>query len=249
MALPGETDDSFIREVDEEYRRDQLTTLWSRWGRWLVIGVVLLLAALGGFLWWRAEQVRSAGVDGEDFARAQAKLETGNTPEATPILERLAGTSGGYATLAKLTQASNAIQAGDNARATKIYDAIAADTKLPPSFRELALVRSTRLNFDALPPATVIARLKDLSVPGNPWFGVAGEMTAIAQLKAGQPALAGTLLANIAADPKLPPTLRGRAQQLAGSLGADIKTSVGTPPAVEAAPAPAPTPATPEGAR
>ncbi|QXQ06425.1 tetratricopeptide repeat protein [Sphingosinicellaceae bacterium] len=228
MALPGETDDSFIREVDEEYRRAQLTTLWSRWGRWLVIGVLVLLAALGGFLWWRAEQVRSAGVDGEDFSRAQAKLETGNTPEAAPILDRLAATSGGYAVLAKLAQASNAIQAGDTAKATVLYDAIAADTKQPPPFRELALVRSTRLNFDALPPATVIARLKDLSVPGNPWFGVAGEMTAIAHLKAGQPALAGTLLANIANDAKLPPTLRGRAQQLAGSLGADIKPPVGT---------------------
>ena len=230
MALPVDTDDSFIREVDEEYRRAQLSSLWSRWGRWLVIGVVALLAALGAFLWWRAEQARSAGVEGEQFALAQSKLEIGNTPEATPILDRLAGESGGYATLARLTLASNAIQAGDTAKATKIYDAIAADTSLAAPFRELALVRSTRLNFDALPPATVIERLKALSLPGNPWFGVAGEMTAIAQLKSGQPALAGTLLASIANDTKQPPTIRGRAQQLAGSLGANVTPPAGTTP-------------------
>ena len=226
--LPGETDDSFIREVDEEYRRAQLTSLWSRWGRWLVVGLVLFLVILGGFLWWRAEQARAAGVDGEDFSRALSKLETGNTPEATPILNRLAsGKAGGYATLAKLTQAANAVQAGDTARASTILNAIAADSAQPQPFRDLALVKATRLDFDALPPATVIARLKPLSAPGNPWFGVAGEMTALARLKSGQPQLAAALLADIAKDETVPATLRGRARQLAVSLGATVPPAPG----------------------
>ncbi len=226
--LPGETDDSFIREVDEEYRRAQLTSLWSRWGRWLIVGLVVFLAALGGFLWWRAEQARAAGVDGEDFSKAQAKLETGNTPAALPILDRLAGGSaGGYATLAKLTLAANAVQAGDNAKASVILNAIAADAAQPQPFRDLALVKATRLDFDTLPPATIIARLKPLSAPGNPWFGVAGEMTALARLKSGQPQLAAALLADIAKDETVPATLRGRARQLAVSLGATVPPAPG----------------------
>lgn len=226
--LPGETDDSFIREVDEEYRRAQLTSLWSRWGRWLIVGLVVFLAVLGGFLWWRAEQARAAGVDGEEFGRALAKLETGNTPEAAPILDRLAsGSSGGYATLARLTQAANAVQAGDTAKASTILNAIAADSTQPQPFRDLALVKATRLDFDTLPPATVIARLKPLSAPGNPWFGVAGEMTALARLKSGQPQLAAALLADIAKDEAVPATLRGRARQLAVSLGATVPPAPG----------------------
>ncbi len=227
MALPGETDDSFIREVDEEYRKAQLTSLWSRYGRWLVVGVVLLLAALGGFLWWRAEQAREAGAAGEDFSLALSKLETGNVPEAAPVLDKLAGRSDAYATLAKLTQAANAVRAGDNRKASAIYNAIAADTAQPQPFRDLATVKAVRLDFDTLPPATVIARLKTLSLPGNPWFGVAGEMTAIAQLKAGQPALAGALLASIARDTTQPVALRGRTQQLAGSLGVTLAPGQG----------------------
>lgn len=227
MALPGETDDSFIREVDEEYRRAQLNSLWSRWGRWLVLAVVLMLAALGGWLWWQAEQVRSAGVKGEDFTRALSRLETGNTPEAAPVLATLAAGDDGYAALARLTQAANAVRAGDTRTASTLYNALAADTGQPQAFRDLALVKATRLDFDTLPPATVIARLKPLSVPGNPWFGVAGEMVAMAQIKTGQTALAGALLGNIAADTTLPPTLRGRAQQLAGSLGVTVAPAQG----------------------
>ena len=221
--LPGATDDSFIREVDEEYRRAQLNTLWARWGRWLIAAIVLLLVALGGFLWWRAEQARAAGIKGEEFALALGKIETGNLPAATPVLTKLAGGNDGYATLAKLTQATAATTAGDNARAVAIYDAIAADAAQPQPFRDLATIKSIRLQFDALPPQTVIDRLKTLSVPGNPWFGVAGEMTAAARLKANQPQLAGALLASIAADKTLSVPLRGRAQQLAESLGVEVK--------------------------
>ena len=46
MALPPVTDDAFIREVDEEVRRDQLSQLWRRYGRWTLIAVGLFLVAL-----------------------------------------------------------------------------------------------------------------------------------------------------------------------------------------------------------
>ena len=216
------TDDAFVREVDEEYRRSQLRTFWSRWGLVVVTVIIVGLVAFGGWLWWRAEQARAAGETGEAFAQALTKLETGNTPEAAPILARLAASDDtGYAALAKLSQAANLVTAGDTAGATRIYNALAADAKLAPPLRDLALIKATRIDYDTLPPATVIERLKTLSVPGNPWFGVAGEMTAVARIRSGQPQLAGPLLASIARDATLPASLRGRAQQLAGSLGFD----------------------------
>ncbi|WP_185965220.1 tetratricopeptide repeat protein [Glacieibacterium frigidum] len=220
--LTPATDDSFVREVDEEYRKSQLQSFWARWGILLVAVVVIGLAALGGFLWWQAEQRKQAGATGEAFAQALTKLETGNLPEAAPILTRLAsGDDKGYAALAKLTQAANLVTAGDTAGATKIFDSVAADTTQPQPLRDLATIKATRLAYDSLPPATVIARLKTLSLPGNPWFGVAGEMTAVAHIRAGQRDVAGALLASIAKDTTLPASLRGRAQQLAGSLGVD----------------------------
>lgn len=215
-------DDAFVREVDDEYRKSQLQTLWSRWGAVVVGILVLSLAALGGLLWWQAEQRNTAGATGEAFAQALTKLETGNLPDAAPILTRLAnGDDKGYAALAKLTQAANFVTAGDTMGATKILDALAADPAQPQPVRDLATIKATRLAYDTLSPATVIARLKTLSLPGNPWFGVAGEMTAVAHMRAGQTEVAGALLASIAKDATLPASLRGRAQQLAGSLGVD----------------------------
>jgi hypothetical protein len=75
-------------------------------------------------------------------------------------------------------------------------------------------------------PQAVIDRLKPLATPGNPWFGSAGELVAMAYLKQGKENLAGPLLAAIAKDDQVPQTLRARTRQLAGVLGYDAVVDV-----------------------
>lgn len=223
MAVtPSNPDEAFLREVDEGVRRDQVASLWQRYGKLAVLVLVVFLGSLGGWLWWRDDQLRRAGVAGEDFAQAVSKLEVGDAAVARPVLGRLA-TAGpkGYRPLAGFMQAADAVGAGRAAEAIKRLDAIAGDTAQPQPLRDAALIKSVRLGFDTLPPASVVARLKALSVPGNPWFGVAGEMTALAHLKAGQPDRAKPLLTAIVRDAGNAPSLRTRAAQLALSLGVD----------------------------
>ena len=50
----------------------------------------------------------------------------------------------------------------------------------------------------------------------------------MAYLKQGQKAKAGKLFADIAADQQVPPTIRTRAVQLAGTLGVDATASLPT---------------------
>ena len=78
-------------------------------------------------------------------------------------------------------------------------------------------------------PDAVVARLKPLAVPGNPWFGSAGELVGMAYLKQGNTALAGPLFGAIARDTKTPDTLRARARQEAGLLGYDTIDDTPTP--------------------
>lgn len=257
MAVtPQDADQAFLREVDEGVRRDQVTSLWRRYGIAAVVVVVLLLAGLGGWLYWQDAEARRAGVAGEDLAQAISKLEVGDAAAARPVFDRLA-TDGpeGYRALALLMQAADAVGAGDDKKAIRLLDAVAADDSQPPPLRDAALVKAVRLGFDTLPPATVVARLKPLSLPGNPWFGVAGEMTALAHLKAGNPALAKPLLTAIVRDATSPPTLRSRTAQLALSLGVDpatldlpkvAPTAVGPAPAAAPAPPSAAAPTAPQ---
>jgi hypothetical protein len=79
----------------------------------------------------------------------------------------------------------------------------------------------TALEYDRLAPAAVIARLKPYTVAGNPWFGSAGEMSAIAHMKLNQPRDAARIFAAMAKDQKVPESIRSRAVQMAGSLGVD----------------------------
>ena len=249
MVSANDTNDAFIREVDEEVRRDRLLNLWRRYGRLLLIGIGLFLIALAAFLYWREERARAAGELGEQFMQALTQLEGGNTAAATPTLDKLAAADRpGYEALAKLTQAGIAAQNGQTEQAAKLYRAIAADEALAQPFRDLATLKALRLDYDTQPPAKLIEQLRPLAQAGNPWFGTAGEMLAVAYIRDGKPELAGPLFATIARDPNVPPSLRLRAGQMAGMLGAAPDGASPAAPATGAAPAPA-APVSPTGTR
>ena len=73
----------------------------------------------------------------------------------------------------------------------------------------------------------IVARLKPLAVPGNPWFGSAGEMVAVAYMNMNKPDLAGATFAAMARDEQVPSTIRSRVVQLAGILGIDALPATG----------------------
>ena len=223
MALTPETNEAFLREVDDNLRRDQLQGFFTRWGKIVVAVILVGLAALALFLWWRAHQADQAGQESEQLGLALNDIETGQAAKAGPVLAGLADSSReGYRGAARLSQAASAAVRNDPKAAIAAYDAIAADTSVPQAMRDLARIRSTVLAFDTLPPATVVARMGSLATPGNPWFGSAGELVVAAQLKMNRPDQAGPLAAAIARDPQVPLALRGRIAGIATSLGQTV---------------------------
>ncbi len=229
---PGE---SFIREVDEEYRRDKLAQFWRRYGRWLLIGVGLGLLLLAGLLYWREERARNAGSFGAEFMQALDRLERGNAKAAEPALAKAAASDQpGYEALGRLTQAAAAADAGQVAKAVQMYTAIAADKDVAEPFRQLATVKQTMLQYDTLTTAQLATRLQPLTKPGSPWLGTAGELLAAAYLRDGKPQLAAPLFQRIARDETVPPSIRARAAQMASMLGVNALPDA---PAGETAPA------------
>ncbi len=222
MALKPVDNESFYREVDEELRRDQMKTYWERFGKLVIAGVVLLLALIGGFIWWQNQKEVKAGERSQTLVAAFDDVAAGRRAAALPKLDELAKSgSDGHRAAALITKADVAIESGDLKGAAATFKQIADDGGLAQPYRDLALVRMTAVELDTLPPQAVIDRLKGLAVAGNPWFGSAGEMVALSYLKLNKPQQAAGIFAAMAKDKKLPDTLRSRASQMAGSLGVD----------------------------
>jgi hypothetical protein len=222
LALTPTDNEAFLREVDENLRRDQMTGLAKRWGRLIGGAVIVLLALLAAFLWWRNHRAEQAGVEGEQLSAVLGDADIGRAQPTDPRLGALATSPrDGYRAMARLTQAGITAKT-DPVAAAANYQAIANDSGLPQATRDLALLRATTIQFDTLPPAEVVARMKPLTVANAPWFGSAGELTAMAYLKMNRKDLAGPLFAAIARDTDAPTGLRGRAAGMATALGQTV---------------------------
>lgn len=222
MALAPQNSDAFLREVDEELRRDQIFGFWRRYGRVVAAVIGLGLAAFGGYLYWQQHQAQQAGLEGERLTRAIEQLSANRDAAARPDLDALAKSDrDGYRAAAQIALAAVAVQNGNIKDSAQRFAAVAADTKAAQPLRDLALIRQTTVEFDQIAPDTVVSRLKGLAVKGNPWFGSAGELVGAAHLKAGRPKEAAALFSAMATDPGVPESIRSRSVQIASVLGVD----------------------------
>jgi len=241
-----------VREVDEALREQEMVDAVRRYGIPAGILIVLLLVGLAGYLWWQHEQKAAAGERGEQLTMALDHVEAGQLDLAAKQLAALSA-DGKDATkaAAQLLQAGILAEQNKGAEAATLFQAVAADASAPQPYRDLATVRDVATRFDKLSTDDIATRLKPMAVPGNPWFGSAGELLGIAYVRQGRGDLAGPLFAAIAKDKTVPVTLQRRARQMAGLLGVDsiddvnqaAQSAPGAPapgqPADQAAPAPA----------
>lgn len=210
-----------MREVDDAVRRSDAENFLQRYGWWVLGGIVLLLAAFGGYIVWQNQAAAARGREGEAFVKAIDGARADRKAADAAFGAIAAEGKPGYEEAALMMQAALKLDANDPKAAAALYGRVAADDGAPAPLRNLALVRQTAAEFDSLPPQTAIDRLKPLAQPGNPWFPSAGEMTAVAWLKLGKRDLAGPLFAQIAKEPGVPDAVKSRARQMAGVLGID----------------------------
>jgi hypothetical protein len=227
LAQPPDITQTFVREVDENLRRDRLRDFAKKYAGWLIVAVVLFLAASGGWIYWQDYRTKQSEQAVDQLAQIYTSISKGDVQTAPARLDALSkDRSKAVRASALFGRAAVAVQQNDVKLAVAKYREIAADTSLPVPFRDLALIRQTALEFDSLKPEQVIARLAPLAKPGNPWFGSAGEMTAMALIKQGKRAEAGRLFATIARDNQVPEQLRARSIQIASTLGVDASNAM-----------------------
>lgn len=225
MALSPTNNAALMQEVDDAVRKDRLDNIWQRFGRWIVGGVIAALLAFGGYLYWGHRQEEARGENAELLMGAIDKAKAGQPTAATTDLAKLEADGGdAYRAAALFQQANMKAERGDVKAAAALMAKAAADTKLDPALRDLALLRQTAFEFDTLKPEAVIARMKplvDAKDPASSFFSSAAELSAIAHYQLGQYKQAGELYGRITDAPNLPKSLQSRSAQMAGMLGID----------------------------
>lgn len=229
-------EDEFIREVNEEYRRDRAAEIWKRYSGVFIGIAVLVVLGIGGWRFWQHEQQVQAEAASRRFDEAVRTAKDKGADAAKTFEAVAADAPGGYRVLARLRAAAEAGKV-DLAAGAKAYAAIADDNAVGQGLRDVARLRGALLRLDADDPEA-LNTLQGLATPTNAFRHTAREMLGLSALRKGDFDGAGRWFDQIAADRETPQGLRQRLEvYIALVAGGKVQVSDATP-APQAAPPP-----------
>ncbi len=213
------SNDSFVREVNEEIRQDRARMLWDRYGvaaLGAAAAVILATAAYIGYDYWQQSR---ANASGDRFSSALTLANGGKADEALAALKALeADGYGAYPLLARMRAATVLADKGDIKGAVAEFDAVAADGSIPQAIRDMARLRAGYLLVDDGGYEEVSARVEVLSDDANALRHSAREALGLSAWKNGKAADALKLFDQIAADDAAPRNARERATTMTGLI-------------------------------
>jgi len=226
-----------FREVEEDVRRERLERFWRRYGVWVAGGVALILAGVGGWVYWQHHQAQERLRLSEAFAAAQRITDPKQAAGAFAEIAKEA--SGGYALLARMSQANALYATGQLKAAVDMYREIGNADK-----GEIG--NAARLRAAWIIAATASRKeLEDLLAPlnrdGSAWQPMAREVLAFSDYRGAKIKSSADSFRAISEDARAPESLRNRARAMALFLENGAGADVGTVPETPAA-APPPLP-------
>ena len=219
----------FIREVNEEVRRDRVTRFLSRSWPLLALLAVAIVAGAGFWRFYSDRQVRLAEAANARYDAAAALARDNHGEQAESAFATLANEApAGYALLARMR--AIALQApGDPEGAAKAFDALANDDAVSPAMRAVARLRGAYLRVDHDDPKAFESRYGRFSTGDFPFHDSMRELLALAALKRDDGTAATRYLTEILGDPLTPAALRSRAGAFEALAAAGSVTTTATP--------------------
>ncbi len=203
-----------FREVDEALRRDRVAKFWQENAAYViafVLGTIILTAGFSGYKAWDA---------GTKQKQSAALIALQGAPEYPDNITAaaLGGMRPALRGIALLGAAGKQAGKKKPAEALKLYEAAAADTKIPQDLRDLATLMSVRILSDdkAADGPKLIARLEPLWMnPKGAWAGHARLEAAVVTASAMKdPAAARAYLNDVQDMTGQPETLYAKARAL-----------------------------------
>jgi len=215
--------EEFIREVDEELRRDRFAMLWRRYGAFVLSVAVLIVVGTAAKVGWDQWRQRERVAEALRFAGAERALAAGQGAEAAQQFAALAAEGGtGFAALARLKEAEAKLGQKDEAGALTALDQLATTTGDDPILRDLATLLAVERRLDKADPAELTKTLEPLAAGDSPWRHQARELLALTAIRAGDLDKARSLLGDLSREVGVAPSQQRRAAELLQAIGGSV---------------------------
>jgi hypothetical protein len=214
------TDESLIREVDEEVRQDEYKKFWDRHGSKLIALAALLVLAVAAFEGWTYFQRTQAETASVVYLDAVKKAADGKYEDALAALAAVKHP--GFEQLGRLQKAAVVAANGDVNKAIADYDAIIADKASEPVLTELARIRQGYLLVDKATPDELLTKLGMFDKDGNAWRHAAREIFGLAAFRVKDFTMADRYMNAIFADPEAPQAIKQRAQVMVQLIAPEL---------------------------
>lgn len=204
-------DESFFREVDEDYRREQAIQFFKAYGAYLIAGAFVILAIVGGYTIEQQRRRDHAAVGGDALSNALILSEAGkdNSAELAALAENGPGS---YRFIARLQAAAESVAKGRRDLARADYQSVANDESAPTALRDFARLQVAALSVDTASYESLAKDLDALRSGTSEWRFTAKEILGLSAYRNGKKEEAERLFGEIVSDGGAPPGMRQRAE-------------------------------------
>jgi hypothetical protein len=199
-------------EVNEELRRQQLKSIWDRFGVYIIGFAVLIILSVGGNEIINYLNNRVSQRESNAFDNALSLIEKGNDSAGLDQLIKLTEGKTGYKGLALFRLSSESLTNGNYQEAVDYLKKASLDKTLTNNLRVFAKIKAGLILVDNGSFSEVDVLLKEVVENGGPFSFHAREILAFALIKNGRDLEAQEIFQEIASDASAPTVLARRAE-------------------------------------
>ena len=218
-----DTSDSFVQEVSEELRKDQIMGYIRRFGWIVVLVVVGSVGATAYFEYQNSNERAAAEATGEALLSA---LNEDDVDARIVALNELATSGGSSSSLAQFLNAQELLGNDRKDEALAMLDQIATNSEIEPIYRDLGALKAVMIRGATVDAAQRHSSLDSLAEPGRPFRVSALEQKAIVFIDEGKADDAINLLNDLLLEPNVSQAQTARWQQVIVALGGEANTPV-----------------------
>ena len=199
-------------EVNEELRRQQLKSIWDRFGIYIIGFALLIILSVGGNEIMNYFSNRLSQKESIAFDKALTLIEEGNDSTGLDKLIELKDSKTGYKGLAFFRLSSESLSNGDPQEAIDYLKKASLDKTLTKSLRVFAKIKAGLILVDNGNASEVGILLEEVIQNGGLFSFHAKEILALALINDGRDLEAQEIFQEIANDALAPPVLARRAE-------------------------------------